>query len=159
MGALCNLGCTYCYYLEKEGLYAGDKYLPMTDQVLEQYIRQHVEASTEKTVLFSWHGGEPTVLGLDYFRRIVEVQKRCEDPKRRICNGIQTNGTLLTEAWCRFFAQEGFSIGLSLDGPQELHDKYRLARLGLMKRFMALLRPAQREKMTEMVKKRSSSSK
>lgn len=129
-GALCNLGCSYCYYLKKEQLYAKSDSFPMPDDILEEYIARHIAASPDPVIRFSWHGGEPTVLGLDYFRNIVEVQKRHKDPKRKIVNGIQTNGTLLTEAWCRFLSEEGFSVGLSLDGPQEMHDRYRLSKEG-----------------------------
>ena len=129
-GAVCNLGCTYCYYLEKEHLYSQDDFFRMPEDILEEYMAQHILASPDPVIRFSWHGGEPTVLGLDYFRKIVEVQKKYKDPKRPIVNGIQTNGTLLTEEWCRFLAKEAFSIGLSLDGPQEMHDQYRLTKDG-----------------------------
>jgi uncharacterized protein len=129
-GAVCNLGCSYCYYLKKEHLYSKGDLFPMPDDLLEEYIVQHINASPDSVTRFSWHGGEPTVLGPDYFRKIVEVQQRYQDPERRIINGIQTNGTLLTEEWCRFLAKEGFSIGLSLDGPQEMHDKFRLTKDG-----------------------------
>ncbi len=97
----------------------------MPDLILEEYIVQHIEASPEKTIRFSWHGGEPTVLGLDYFRKIVSIQRKHRPPGKRILNGMQTNGTLLDENWVRFFADEGFFIGLSLDGPQEIHDILR----------------------------------
>ena len=114
VGALCNLGCRYCYYLEKERLYPEDEEFKMTDETLEDYIAQHIDASPEAVVRFSWHGGEPTVLGLDYFRRVVELQRKHQPSDRSIVNGIQTNGTLLDEEWCRFFAREGFAVGLSL---------------------------------------------
>ncbi len=137
-GAVCNLGCTYCYYLDKRDLYAQGDACPMPDDLLETYIAQHIRASPDPIIRFSWHGGEPTVLGLDYFRRIVEIQKKYRDPKRRILNGIQTNGTLLTETWARFFAEEGFSIGLSLDGPREMHDQDRLTREGKPTHHLAM---------------------
>ncbi len=130
VGAVCNLGCTYCYYLRKEDLYSKGDVIRMPDDVLEEYIVQHINASPDTVVRFSWHGGEPTVLGLDYFRKIVDVQRKVKHPKKRIINGIQTNGTLLTEEWCRFLAKEGFSVGLSLDGPQEMHDRYRITKHG-----------------------------
>jgi len=102
-GAVCNLGSSYCYYLQKEHLYSKSDSFRMPDDILEEYIVQHINASPDSVIRFSWHGGEPTVLGLDYFRKIMEVQQRHKDPKRRIVNDIQTNGTLLTEEWCRFF--------------------------------------------------------
>ncbi|MFH1351059.1 MAG: anaerobic sulfatase maturase [Pseudomonadota bacterium] len=129
-GAVCNLGCRYCYYLKKEHLYSKNDVIRMPHDILEEYIVQHIKASQDSVIRFSWHGGEPTVLGLDYFRQIVEIQQKIKHPKKGIANGIQTNGTLLTEEWCRFLAKEGFSVGLSLDGPQEMHDKYRLTKDG-----------------------------
>jgi uncharacterized protein len=129
-GAVCNLGCTYCYYLEKEHLFSELDSWRMPDDILEDYIAQHINASPDPVIRFSWHGGEPTVLGLDYFRRIVEVQRKHTRSQKSVVNGIQTNGTLLTDEWCRFLAEEGFSIGLSLDGPQEMHDRHRLTRDG-----------------------------
>ena len=127
-GALCNLGCHYCYYLKKDHLYPKDKSFRMSDDVLEEYIVQHIEACPGSVIQFSWHGGEPMVLGLDYFRKIVELQRKHKAPHQRIINGIQTNGTLLDERWCRFLAEEGFVVGISLDGPEELHDQYRVTK-------------------------------
>jgi uncharacterized protein len=129
-GPSCNLACRYCYYLEKNRLYPGGEAFRMPLILLEEYIVQHIEASPDETVRFSWHGGEPTVLGLDYFRTIVAIQSRHRPAGRRIENGIQTNGTLLDEEWCRFLAAEGFAVGLSLDGPREVHDRHRVARGG-----------------------------
>ena len=100
----------------------------MSENILEEYIKQHLRTSPDPEVRFSWHGGEPTILGLDYFFRIVELQRKHQSPQQRILNGIQTNGILLNEEWCRFFAAEGFSVGLSLDGPQELHNSFRLTK-------------------------------
>jgi len=128
VGPLCNMGCRYCYYLEKDQLYPGETRFRMPVDLLEEYIRQHVEASTGPVISFSWHGGEPTMAGLDYFRKIVELQRRFCPPGRRIVNGIQTNGTLLDEDWCRFFAREHFTVGISMDGPRELHDLYRYSK-------------------------------
>jgi uncharacterized protein len=128
IGAICNLDCHYCYYLKKEHLYPKGESFRMPDNVLEAYIVQHIEASPETVVRFSWHGGEPTFLGLDYFRKIVAMQRKHQPPNRYIANGIQTNGTLLDEEWCRFFAAEGFAVGLSLDGSQEIHDQYRVTK-------------------------------
>ena len=100
----------------------------MPDDLLEDYIAQHLQASPDEVIRFSWHGGEPTVLGLDYFRKIVDIQRRHRPAGRTIANGMQTNGTLLDEDWCAFLAAEGFSVGLSLDGPRELNDRNRLTR-------------------------------
>jgi uncharacterized protein len=102
----------------------------MADEILERYIVQHIDACSDSVIRFSWHGGEPAILGLDYFRKIVALQRKHEPPGRHIANGIQTNGTLLNEDWCRFLAQEDFAVGLSLDGPQELHDRYRVTKDG-----------------------------
>jgi uncharacterized protein len=130
IGALCNLDCSYCYYLKKECLYPEGETFQMTDETLEDYIVQHIDASPDEVIRFSWHGGEPTVLGLDYFRRIVELQRKHQPPDRSIVNGIQTNGTLLDDDWCSFLAQEGFAVGLSMDGPPEMHDLHRVNKDG-----------------------------
>ncbi len=130
IGATCNLDCRYCYYLRKSELYPGDEPLRMPDDLLEEYIRQHILACPSPTVFFAWHGGEPTALGVDYFRRIVALQHKHAPPGRRVMNGIQTNGTLLDEGWCRFLAQNRFYVGLSLDGPRALHDAYRVTKGG-----------------------------
>jgi uncharacterized protein len=129
-GAACNLACRYCYYLGKGGSVTGGGPARMPDDLLEDYIAQHIAASPDEIIRFSWHGGEPTVLGVDYFHKIVEIQRAYRPAGRTIANGMQTNGTLLDEEWGRFLAAEGFSVGLSLDGPRELHDRYRLARDG-----------------------------
>ncbi len=130
IGSLCNLSCSYCYYLRKADFYPKGESFRMPDDVLEEYIAQHIKASSDSVIRFSWHGGEPTLLGPDYFRKIVAMQKKYRPAEKQILNGIQTNGTLLTEEWCRFLAEEKFSVGLSMDGPQEIHDKYRLAKDG-----------------------------
>ena len=130
VGSTCNLACEYCYYLEKEHLYPKGDFFRMPDIILEEYIVQHIEASTENVIRFSWHGGEPTILGLDTFHKIVALQRKHQPSNRRIANGMQTNGTLLDEEWCRFLAEEEFVIGLSLDGPQELHDRCRVTKGG-----------------------------
>lgn len=129
-GAVCNLDCSYCYYLEKRRLYPVAGSCRMPDSLLEKYIIQHIEASAGPAIHFSWHGGEPTVLGLDYFRKIVELQRRHRHPGRQVINGLQTNGILLEEDWCRFLAAEGFGVGLSIDGPAEMHDRCRTTRGG-----------------------------
>jgi len=128
IGSICNLDCHYCYYLKKEHLYPKGESFRMPYEILEEYIVQHIDASPETVIRFSWHGGEPTVLGLGYFRNIVALQRKHKPPNRRIANGIQTNGTLLDEDWCRFFATEGFTVGLSLDGAQDMHDRYRVTK-------------------------------
>jgi uncharacterized protein len=128
VGSLCNLECHYCYYLKKQHLYPKGEVFRMSDDLLEKYIVQHIMASPGSVINFSWHGGEPLLLGLDYFRKIVALQRKHKPRHQRITNGIQTNGLLLDEEWCRFLAAEGFSVGLSLDGPQEMHDRYRVTR-------------------------------
>ena len=127
-GAICNLGCHYCYYLDKQRLYPEDASFIMPDDVLEAYIVQHIDACPDPVIRFSWHGGEPCVLGLDYLRKIVSLERKHQPPNQRITNGIQTNGTLLDEEWCRFLAAEGFAVGISLDGPQALHDLHRVTK-------------------------------
>ncbi len=128
IGSACNLHCHYCYYREKGHLCQTGEAHRMSEDLLEEYLVQHIEACSTATIRFSWHGGEPTLLGLDYFRTIVNLQRRHQPPGRLIVNGMQTNGTLLDEDWCRFLKAEGFSVGLSLDGPKEMHDCYRVAR-------------------------------
>jgi uncharacterized protein len=126
IGPLCNLACSYCYYIQKQPLHASIESLRMSDALLEEYVVQHIAATHRPTIAFSWHGGEPTLLGLDYFKKIVALQRKHLPRGKRIFNGMQTNGILLDEEWCGFLAAEGFGVGLSLDGPQELHDRYRL---------------------------------
>jgi uncharacterized protein len=130
VGALCNMACRYCYYLEKSELYPSAESLRMSDDLLEDYIRQHLETCRTNPVMFAWHGGEPTLLGVEYFRRIVEIQTRYRSVHRQIVNCIQTNGTLIDEEWCRFLMTNRFHVGLSMDGPRELHDAYRIAATG-----------------------------
>jgi uncharacterized protein len=129
-GALCNLDCGYCYYRDKRSLYPDPGSLRMPESLLEEYIVQHIAAARGPEVAFSWHGGEPTTLGVDFFRQALDLQRRHRPVGWRIRNGIQTNGVLLDEEWCRFLAAEGISAGLSLDGPAELHDPYRVTRGG-----------------------------
>jgi uncharacterized protein len=129
-GAACNLRCSYCYYLEKKDLYQGREQLMMTEEILEKYIVHHIEASTDKVIMFSWHGGEPTLAGIDFYKKIIKLQKKHLPEGYKIINGIQTNGTLLDDAWCRFLSDENFLVGISIDGPQEFHDKYRITSKG-----------------------------
>jgi uncharacterized protein len=130
VGATCNLGCSYCYYLEKKSLYPDIESFRMSDDILEEYIRQHIEASPGPEVSFSWHGGEPTILGLEYFRKILLLQNKYKRTGYIIKNGMQTNGTLLDEEWCGFLADNNFAVGLSLDGPAEMHNRYRVTKSG-----------------------------
>jgi uncharacterized protein len=123
-GPSCNMRCDYCYYIGKGALFPGGLWR-MPEELLERYIVQRLESSPGPATHFEWHGGEPTLLGLDYFRLIVRVQKDRCPPGRTVTNGIQTNGLLLDEAWARFLRQEGFSVGLSIDGPADLHDACR----------------------------------
>ena len=125
VGARCNLSCSYCYYLDKEHLGNGSPAACMNDEVLEIYIRQHIRASAGKEIFFSWHGGEPTLAGIGFFRKAVLYQERHRPSDRIILNGIQTNATLLTEEWGKFLKQEKFYAGISLDGPAWYHDLNR----------------------------------
>lgn len=128
MGAICNLDCTYCFYLEKENLYPGSNFR-MPEQVLEEFIKQKIEANDTPGVNFAWQGGEPTLLGIAYFEKVVELQKKYSNGKK-IDNTFQTNGILLDDKWCEFFNRNNFLIGLSIDGPEDLHDKYRVNKGG-----------------------------
>ena len=125
VGAACNLKCSYCYYLDKQALHRGSRSSVITDDLLERYIIQHIEASTEETISFSWHGGEPLMAGMLTFRKIVALQKKHKPDGRTIINGIQTNGTLIDKEWASFLAAENFVVGLSIDGPGDLHNSYR----------------------------------
>jgi uncharacterized protein len=129
MGPLCNLDCTYCYYLEKESLYPRSRDFRMTPEVLERYIQQYIGSQDMPEVSFGWQGGEPTLLGLEFFRTVVALQAKHSQGKK-VSNTIQTNGTLLDDEWCAFFAREEFLVGLSVDGPQDLHDTYRVDKGG-----------------------------
>ncbi len=129
IGPICNLDCKYCFYLEKESLYPQVEKWAMSDQVLESYIRQYIEAHDTPVVNFAWQGGEPTLLGVDYFRNLVQIQKKYADGKQ-IANAFQTNGVLLNDAWAEFFLEYQFLIGISIDGPRELHDAYRVDKGG-----------------------------
>ncbi|MDI6719833.1 MAG: anaerobic sulfatase maturase [Methanomicrobiales archaeon] len=128
-GAQCNLDCAYCFFLKKERLYP-DSNFRMTDAVMEAYIRQTIEGHRVPRVTIAWQGGEPTLMGLDFYRRSVDVQKKYRKPGTLIENTFQTNGVLLDDAWCQFFHDNHFLIGLSMDGPAELHDIYRRDKSG-----------------------------
>jgi uncharacterized protein len=129
IGPLCNLDCTYCFYLEKEDLYPGQKDFRMSDDILESFIRQKIENHRVPQVSFAWQGGEPTLLGVDFFRRVVALQNKYANGKK-IDNALQTNGILLNDEWCDFFSENNFLVGLSIDGPEEIHNKYRINKSG-----------------------------
>jgi uncharacterized protein len=128
-GSKCNLACEYCFYLKKEGLYPESDFR-MTAEVHETYIRDLFEAHRVPRVTVAWQGGEPTLMGLDFFRRSIALQRKYRKPGTHIENTIQTNGTLLDDEWCRFFYDHNFLVGLSLDGPRDLHDAFRKDRGG-----------------------------
>ena len=128
-GAHCNLACKYCYYLEKNKLYPTAQRHLMSDEMLEQFTREYIEVQTMNQVLFTWHGGEPLLRSIDFYRKALSLQQKYAGG-RRIDNVIQTNGTLLTDEWCEFFAQNHWLVGISIDGPQPDHDHYRLTAAG-----------------------------
>lgn len=128
-GAHCNLACKYCYYLEKNNLYDKSHRHIMSDEMLEQFTREYIEAQIMPQVLFTWHGGEPLMRSIDFYKKALALQKKYARG-RRIDNVIQTNGTMLTDEWCEFFAQNNWLVGISIDGPQEYHDHYRLTTTG-----------------------------
>lgn len=123
-GAVCNLDCTYCYYLSKESLYPGSSFR-MSEPTLDTYIRSFVESQPDGDVMFAWQGGEPTLMGIEFFLTALDLQRTYARPAQRIRNSIQTNGTLLDDAWGRFLAANDFLVGISIDGPQDLHDAFR----------------------------------
>ena len=128
-GAICNLGCTYCFFLDKELLYEGDRFR-MSDEQQETYIRQLIESHSVPEVTVAWQGGEPTLMGLDFFKRSIELEQKYRRPGMTFLNTMQTNGTLLTDEWCEFLKEHDFLIGISIDGPRELHDAYRVNKRG-----------------------------
>ena len=128
-GSLCNLACKYCYYLEKQKLYPLDKSNVISDALLEEFIKQYIEAQTMPQVLFTWHGCETLMRPISFYKHALELQKRYAYG-RQIDNCIQTNGTMLTDEWCEFFKENNFLVGVSIDGPQEFHDEYRRTRSG-----------------------------
>src|SRR5690606_4239367 len=128
-GAVCNLDCQYCFFLSKEQLYPGDRFR-MADELLERYIRQLLEAHRVPEVTVAWQGGEPTLMGLEFFRRSIELAERYRRPRQRVLYTIQTNGVLVDQEWAKFFKQHGFLVGLSVDGPRDAHDRYRVDKGG-----------------------------
>jgi len=125
IGPVCNLDCTYCYYLEKKNIYPGKSDYILNEELLELFTKDYIATQDVPVVSFVWQGGEPTMLGVDYFRKALEFQKKYAG-KKKIENSFQTNGTLLTDEFCRFFKENEFLVGLSIDGPKELHDHYRV---------------------------------
>lgn len=128
-GSLCNLDCRYCYYSEKSALFSENTGRKMTDECLEAIVRQQFLSQQGDEVQFAWQGGEPTVCGLPFFERAVALQRKYSDG-RRFSNALQTNGTLLNDDWCRFLAEHEFLVGISIDGPENLHDRFRTCRSG-----------------------------
>lgn len=128
-GAACNLGCQYCFFLSKENLYGGESPL-MDEPTLEAYIRQLMETSPGPEVHVSWQGGEPMLRGLEFFRRTVAMAAKYRKPHQRVLHTIQTNGTLIDDEWATFFKQHNYLVGLSIDGPREMHDAYRVNKQG-----------------------------
>ncbi len=128
IGSLCNLDCHYCYYLDKENIY-GKKEPKMSEELLEEYIKQYIEANDIPVVTFAWHGGEPLLTGIDYYRKAVEFQNKYKGDKQ-IENTLQTNGILVNSEWCEFWRENDFLIGISIDGPKSIHDAFRLDKGG-----------------------------
>lgn len=129
VGALCNLACDYCYYLEKSKLYSQNPRHIMSDELLERFIKEYIESQTIPQILFTWHGGETLMRPISFYKRALELQKQY-GRGRHIDNSIQTNGTLLTDEWCEFFRDNNFLVGISIDGPQDFHDEYRKNKMG-----------------------------
>ena len=125
IGPICNLDCHYCFYLEKEKLYKPGESWKMSDAVLDIYVRDYIQSQDTPELNFAWQGGEPTLLGVDFFQKVVDLQSRYANGKK-IHNALQTNGTLLDDRWCAFLKQHEFLVGISIDGPRDLHDAYRV---------------------------------
>jgi uncharacterized protein len=129
IGPLCNLDCKYCFYLEKQKLFPSNEHFKITEEVLEAYVRQYIQQQNVPEITFAWQGGEPTLLGIDFFRKAVALQRQYSNGKR-VNNALQTNGTLLNDEWCEFLAKNQFLVGLSVDGSPKLHDTYRVDKNG-----------------------------
>ena len=129
IGSMCNLNCTYCYYLDKERFY-GTKQPIMSDDMLERYIKEYIATNDIPEINFAWHGGEPLLAGIDYFKKVILYQKKYNVEKKEILNSIQTNATLLNEEWCKFFKKNNFLVGVSIDGPKDIHNEYRQNKTG-----------------------------
>jgi len=130
IGPVCNLNCDYCFYLEKEALFGPGEQYRMSDAVLAKFITNYITSQPTPEVEFVWQGGEPTLLGIDFFKKVIDLQKAFAGHKN-IRNALQTNGTLLTDEWCSFLKKNNFMVGISLDGPKEIHDRYRRDRAGV----------------------------
>lgn len=130
VGSVCNLDCTYCFYLSKEQLHGGPGAGRMSDEVLEAFVRKYIEGVTTSAVTFTWQGGEPTLRGIEFYRKVVALQRKYAKPGQKVENDLQTNGTLLNEEWCEFLREHQFWVGLSIDGPRKLHDQYRVCKRG-----------------------------
>lgn len=131
VGSVCNLDCTYCYYLEKTHLYPKKDKHAMTLEMLELYVKMYISESVDQEVIFTWHGGEPLLQKIDFYQKAVEYQRKYAlQYNKTVMNSLQTNGTLIDDTWAKFFAQHGFLIGLSIDGPEQLHDYYRITKNG-----------------------------
>jgi len=128
VGSACNLSCRYCYYPGKKSLYPDTDHFLMTDYILEKYIGQHIKASTETIINFSWHGGEPLLAGIEFYRKVLRLQSFHKPDGKSVLNGIQTNGTLIDEEWCSFLSENNFIIGISIDGPPEFHNIFRTSK-------------------------------
>ena len=130
VGSVCNLACEYCYYLEKGNLYPEKKTSILSDELLDKFIQDYLNSQTMNEVLFTWHGGEPLMRPISFYKKALDLQ-RVYGRGRQIDNSIQTNGTLLTDEWCIFLKENNFLVGISIDGPQEFHDEYRRNKQGL----------------------------
>ena len=130
VGSICNLACDYCYYQEKGKFYPEAKNQILSEELLERFIAQYMACQTMGEVLFTWHGGEPLMRPLSFYQKALALQRKYAQG-RQVANCLQTNGTLLTDEWCRFFRENNFLIGLSIDGPQDIHDHYRRNKQGL----------------------------
>jgi uncharacterized protein len=130
VGAICNIDCTYCFYLHKKELLGSSSKFQITDDILDTHIRQYIEGQDAEEVVFTWQGGEPTLLGLEFYEKVVELQRKHKKAGQRIHNDLQTNGTLLNDEWGAFLKRNKFLVGLSIDGPEELHDEFRIGKDG-----------------------------
>jgi uncharacterized protein len=146
VGPICNLDCRYCFYLHKENFFPKGEKFQMSDETLENFVRQYIESQQVPEINFAWQGGEPTLLGVKFFRKVIELQKKYAQPGKTVSNAFQTNGVLLDDEWCEFLKEHDFLIGLSIDGPREMHDKYRVDKGGkpTFDRVMAGLRVLQK---------------